>query len=596
MRKPHVLKENRRSVVPYFYVVFDTETLPKPHELGEEHVFRLAVAYYFNRRRKDYPKPADILFTRDHTKLWEWIEGHAKKNQRLYVFAHNIDYDVTVSKGISYLENAGYEIKKWFVQDRCYYMTWKKDNKTIILIDTFSIFPFSLKRIGEFAGTQKATMPDWNESDEKWFSYCEQDVRVLSAALYKYFMFLQENDLGNFAPTLPGQAFNAFRHRFMNTDIYVHALPEVLDAEIQSYFGGRCEAWYIGEVKEKIYYVDVNSMYPYVMKKYYYPVRYLGEISNPSLDDLKKLTQKYCIIAHIHVNTDLPILPYRREKTIFPVGRFSGWYSTPEVALALEKNAVEKCDKVYIYKREKIFVEYVDFFYNLKKESKNCGDKATYIMSKLFLNGLYGKFGQRTANMVEVSGEEITEEEAQETIISTAEGKVDYVRFGGKVYRKERREPSYNSFIAIASHVTSYARVHLWRLIETAGIENVYYMDTDSLFVNETGYKRLKDWMHDTKLGYLKKEKEGKEVRIVGAKAYLWGKERKIKGVPKTSRQIDYNTYEYDHFMKFRTKLRKGLLDTQLVVKRTRTLSEQYDKGIVTESGRVIPLSLEESL
>ncbi|MHC1623620.1 MAG: DNA polymerase [Candidatus Methanospirareceae archaeon] len=589
-KRPHVLKENRSTNLPYYYIVFDTETLPKPHDLGEVHEFRLAVAYFFNRRSRKYPQPVDVLRTKNHEELWNWIESHALSHQRLYVFAHNIDYDVTVSKGLEFLQNCGYEIKKWFVQDKCYYMKWQKDEKTIILMDTFSIFPYSLKYIGQFAGLEKAQMPDWGKDDDTWFEYCERDVQVLSTALYKYFCFIRENDLGNFAPTIAGQAFNAFRHRFMKTKIYVHALEDVETAEIESYYGGRCEAWFIGKVPEKLYYVDVNSMYPFVMKYKEYPTQYIGEIDNPSLAELKKIIRRYAVIARITVDTDLPILPYRMEKTIFPTGRFLGWYATPEVELALRKGVVVRCHKAFIYLRENIFSEYVDFFYNMKREAKEKKDKARYVMSKLFLNSLYGKFGQRVAEMVEVSPDEITEEEAAEEIISMADGLREYIRFAGKIYRKERREPSFNSFIAIASHVTSYARVHLWSLIEEAGLENVYYMDTDSLFVNERGYQRLQRWLDDEKLGYLKLEKTGENVTIMGAKAYIWGEERKIKGVPKTAKEIEPGKFEYDHFMKFRTKLRKGLLNTQIVEKRTRELTGEYDKGIVLENGRVIPL------
>jgi len=138
-RRAHVLKENRGTVIPYFYVVFDTETLPQKHPLGQEHVFRLAVAYFYDRTSTRYPDPVRIVKTRDPVALWDWIISHTKERQRLYVFAHNIDYDVTVSRAIDYLQSHKYEIKKWFVQDRAYYMKWQKGQKTIVLADTFSI-------------------------------------------------------------------------------------------------------------------------------------------------------------------------------------------------------------------------------------------------------------------------------------------------------------------------------------------------------------------------------------------------------------------------------------------------------------------------
>jgi len=564
-RRAHVLRENRRNVTPRYYIVFDCETLPQDHPLGQEHVFRLAVAYYYDKSSSRYPDPVDIIRTTDRVELWKWIERHAQPRQRLYIFAHNIDYDVTVSKALEYLQAAGYEVRKWFVQDRSYYMKWCKERKTILLMDTFSIFPFSLKRIGEFAGLPKAQMPDWSVSNDEWFTYCERDVVVLSKALQKYFSFIKDNDLGNFAITLPGQAFNAYRHRFMKENIYIHNLEPVINAEVSAYYGGRTEAWYIGRVPEKLYYLDINSMYPYVMKTFRYPVQYIGSWHNPTLCQLKKLCKTFAVIAHIEVDIKEPFLPYRADKVIFPVGRFSGWYATPEVLLALQKNAVKSCDKVFVYKKALIFADYVDFFYRIKNESKQSGDIASYVMSKLFLNSLYGKFGQRVAEMVEVKDNEISYQEATENIVSTATGKVDYVCFAGKIYRKERREPSYNSFIGIAAHVTSYARVHLYKHIELAGHENVYYMDTDSLFVNKKGFENLTSTIDNLRLGYMKLEDQSDHVTILGAKSYIWNDKRKIKGIPYNSKEIKPGTYQYLEFMKFKSKLKKGLLNEQIV-------------------------------
>ena len=473
-------------------------------------------------------------------------------------------------------------------------MKWQKGQKTIVLADTFSIFPFSLKRIGEFAGLSKLSMPEWNESDDTWFKYCERDVAVLAAALQKYFMFIRDNDLGNFAITLPGQAFNAYRHRFMKEKIYIHNIDPVIDAEIASYYGGRTEAWYIGRVPEKLYYLDINSMYPYVMREYEYPIQYIGTWPNPTLRELKKLCKKYAVIAHLEIETKEPILPYRGDKVIFPIGHFTGWYATPEVLLALEKDSVNLCDKVFVYRKALIFADYVDFFYRIKNESKQNNDKATYVMSKLFLNSLYGKFGQRTAEMIEANPNEISDDEVNENMVSTASGDVEYIRFAGKVYKKERREPSFNSFIAIAAHVTSYARVHLYRHIELAEPQNVYYMDTDSLFVNQKGFKNLTSRIDNSKLGYMKVEKESRNVAILGAKSYIWNDERKIKGIPYSSTEIAPGAYQYLEFMKFKTKLRKGLLNNQIVQTKVRTLSGIYDKGKVTDTGRVIPLEVKE--
>lgn len=593
-RVPHRLKENKRNHIPRKFVVFDTETIPEDHGGYETHRFRIGVGYYFNTQRGFSDNPTDKIITQDPFELWDWIVNKTYRNERLWVFAHNADFDMSASRAYEYFESNGWELIRWIVEDRMFHLRFRKDKRTIVISDTFSLFPMSLSKIGEWAGIPKMTMPEWNDPDDKWIEYCENDVRVLSLALLRYFKFLKEHDLGNFCPTISSQAFAAYRHRFMKTPIYIHHFPTVENAEIESYYGGRTEAWFIGRFNGVVYDLDVNSMYPFVMKYFEYPVRFIGELDNPSVCELAKLVKKFCVIAHIQVNTDLPILPYRAEKTIFPVGRFSGWYATPEIELALEKNVIEKVVKAYIYEKANIFAEYVDFFYAMKQTAKEHNDTFSYTMAKLFLNSLYGKFGQRVEELKEITDGDLSDEEFDETIVSTATGRIHVYHFMGKKYIKERKEPSFNSFIAIASHVTSYARAYLWRLIEKAGIENVLYMDTDSLFVSEEGYRRLQDEIDEYQLGKLKLEKVGEDVEIYGAKNYRFGCERKIKGVPKSAHQIDETTYEYLHFMRFRTKLRKGLLNQQVAERVIKRLRSKYDKGIVMANGRVIPLQVSE--
>jgi len=591
-RIPHHLRKNKLNYVPRKFVVFDTETYPEQKDGKEIHHFRLAVAYYFNNQRGFSDQPSDKIITQNPHELWDWITSKICDRERLWVFAHNADFDMTTSRAYEYLQKHDWDLQHWIVEDRMFHIRLRKGRKTLVISDTFSLFPMSLEKIGRWVGHPKMKMPSWDSPLEEWIRYCENDVYVTSLALLKYFKFIKDNDLGNFRPTISGQAFTAFRHRFMKHDIYIHHFPNVEGAEIQGYYGGRTEAWYIGKVKEKIFYLDINSMYPYVMKYREYPVRFLNHLDNPTLNELRRLCKKFCVVAHIHVDTSLPILPYRSSKTIFPVGKFSGWYCTPEVQLALEKGFVVKCDKVYIYQKAPIFVDYVDFFYNLKRQGKQNNDMVSYVMSKLYLNSLYGKFGQRIEELRELKDGELSLEESEENLVSMATGKIHIYEFMGKKYIKERKEPSYNSFIGIAAHVSSYARVHLWRMIEKAGIENVYYMDTDSLFVNEEGYRRLQDEISDYELGKLKIEKIGTNVEIYGAKNYRFNQERKLKGVPKSARQIDDNRYEYLHFMKFKTKLRRGLLNEQIGEMVVKEISGDYDKGIITNTGRVIPLQI----
>jgi len=594
IRRPHRLKENKRSSFPHRLLFFDTETIEEDHKVYKVHKLRLGVACFVRLERIDKIKTEKWKVIKAKEEFYEFIEQCTNEKEVLYCFAHNIDFDASVLSLYDEMQKRNYVCTKWFVHNQGLYMKFRKGKKSIIFSDSFMLFPMPLRELGKFAGLEKYEMPESNADENSWIEYCKRDVEILKVAFLKYLRFLHENDLGNFQITIGAQAFNAFRHRFMSEEIYVHGNAEIDKIEEESYFGGRCEAYFIGHVNRRLYYLDVVSMYPFVMRNYFYPTKFLFELSNITIDELKFLLKRFCLIAHVLVSTKESLVPYRSTKVIFPVGKFWGWYTTGELKLLLEHSAIEKIDRVLVYKRAMIFRDYVDFFYEMKKKAKQEKDNFSYLMAKLFLNALYGKFGQRVRELKEVDDNEVSVHDVENPIISTSGRKIDYIVFGGRIWKVNEREPSFNSFIAISSHVTGYARAYLYRIMKFIGRNHVYYCDTDSVFVDEEGFVKAKRLINENKLGALGIKGIYPQLTILGAKAYLTQDERRIKGIPARARQIDDNTFEFDQFMRFRTKLRKNMLNCQVVVKATRTLSRVYDKGQVLPNGSVIPFEVVE--
>jgi hypothetical protein len=127
------------------------------------------------------------------------------------------------------------------------------------------------------------------------------------------------------------------------------------------------------------------------------------------------------------------------------------------------------------------------------------------------------------------------------------------------------------------------------------------------LIVNKTGYKWLLDAgvIDSQRLGALKVEHfiDGAEFR--GAKDYTigtmkyagWGLGYEhIKGVSSRGQKIGPNTYLQDRFWSWDYLASRGHDGSIIVERYEKTLARTYDKGEITESGRVIPLVLEEQM
>jgi DNA polymerase elongation subunit (family B) len=120
-------------------------------------------------------------------------------------------------------------------------------------------------------------------------------------------------------------------------------------------------------------------------------------------------------------------------------------------------------------------------------------------MVKLFLNSLYGKFGQKMDKWKATSIDDIQmidpsfdfdgwimdEYKIPKIMIGGMDvtPKIRYI--GEQLQMSGEEEESQISFPAIAAHVTSYARLILWNVIRWCRDHNVkyYYCDTDSIFV-----------------------------------------------------------------------------------------------------------------
>ena len=152
------------------------------------------------------------------------------------------------------------------------------------------------------------------------------------------------------------------------------------------------------------------------------------------------------------------------------------------------------------------------------------------------------------------------------------------------------------SFCGISAFVTSAARERLRTLIAIAGEDETLYCDTDSLFVTETGSKRLikADEIDPTKLGKLKLESKTQKCSFYGPKDYVFNGEPVRKGIRKNAIAISEKTFEQDSFEGLKSVLNRGGEAYILISKIQKTLSRQLTKGVMKAHGRVGPLILNE--
>ena len=594
MRRAHFLRPNRGSGLPDLLIAIDTETDPVPvNDRTVDATLRfgwLAVS----RRHRGY-RWTRPRWTRFETpaEAWDAIESAIPDGWTARLVAHNAGFDARVLRMWSVLPERGWTCRGAIIEDPPTIVRWRRGRKGIVLLDSLNWYRTKLASVGAALGLPKLDHDlAWGDR-ERDDAYCRRDAEIVLRAMQGLVNRVGTWDLGHFATTISGQAFNAWRHRHLSVPVLIDDHPRALALARAAYHGGRTEAWQIGVVPGPVVAFDVVSMYPAIMLNTPMPTVLRGHYTRLSVGMLGSLLARSCVIADVTLDTDSADYPVvRDDRLVFPVGRFRAALCTPELVHALRRGHVRAVHAASVYDRALIFTSYVAEWHDRRRDALARGDAADADFCKRMMNHLYGKLGQ-SGRVFEAIGEcdpadvrAWSEWDADTGTLSR------YRSFGGLVSRQSGETEARESHPAIAAHVTSAARMRLLGLLDRAGRPNVVYMDTDSLYVVAAGAGRLLTLVRPDRLGALKLEGVHDGMVIHGAKDYLLGDQRKIKGIRENAVQVAAATWEQDTFQGLKGAVEAGRLDRMLISRTTKTLTRAYRKGTVTPSGRIEPYRL----
>jgi len=594
-RAPHALKKETTLTIPRHIIFFDTETTQHTLEDGSiEQRFKLGWACYYRRPYKDHKQVVEWFYIDRIGAFWDYVVSKALPKQRLWVIARNVVFDFTICKGWENLRREKYKLKFFHNNGCSAIVTVKKKSSTIVFLDSMNWFTESLAKTGERIGIPKMEIDFETCTDKKLSVYCKNDVLIEFENFKVFIAFLEDNMIGRLCYTKASTAMSAYLFRHYHTPIYIHNNAEAINLERESYKGGRCECFVIGDLSGQPFYVfDVNSLYPFVMQRNSFPTKYVKLHHKLTPKKLGKLLTEFAVVAKVVINTTEPVYAIKRGRTIFPVGTYETTLCTPELLYALEHGHVVKVLDAVSYEQAPIFKSYVDTMYGLRQDFKVRQNKEYEQIVKYLLNSLYGKFGQKAEEWVKI-GDCPGEPDREEMILYKNPRRAMRLRYLlGELFELKGHSEAYNSFPAIASHVTAYARLYLWELMQACGHGNYVYCDTDSLMVTDVGRDNLSPYLSSTELGKLKLERTVNKLIIRGLKDYSADKKVVIKGVRKSARQVSDGVYTQEQWPSFKGIFKTTDANTYVVKHVTKHLTREYTKGNVGVNGIITPFVLE---
>lgn len=451
-------------------------------------------------------------FTDIHSGL-EWLQDQVETT----VYFHNLKFDGTYitdhlfRNGYTWSEKPAKpgefsflisDMGQWFAGT----IVWKNGNKTN-LRDSLKKIPLPVRRIGATYGLDiskgeidyAAPRPLGYSPTPQELSYVQRDTEIVAKALQYHF------DAGMRKMTMPSDAFEGItktvRNYYLTLGIkYFREHPEVEAFCRDAYCGGI--SYVNPEIQEQevgagtVY--DVNSLYPFVMRNYPYPVSWPIQLySHMELDSCLWIARFYIKAEYIPGR-----LPTLRANHNWIDTYYEGEVTLTKIDFEmLMENYIVEWEFISGYKWRhsdpRLFDEFISYWGN-KKEHDTGGARQ---IDKLMMNSGYGKFGINPRRR---------KKQAQ---LSLAD---DCIKFTNCDW-----EYADCNNVAIAAFVTAYARRELMRGVNAS--EGFCYCDTDSVHLATINGKppSFRGTVDPVKLGCWKEESTFIRAKYLRQKTYI---------------------------------------------------------------------------
>lgn len=373
----------------------------------------------------------------------------------------------------------------------------------------------------------------FENAKEEIIKYCIQDCRLVVLLVENLFTFLRDflrktnkND-DSFDPYQPTVSLLSLK-LWKTIGDWKYPIEGLVDIQIfekvkESYKGGMClpiRKYFWGGNERFLYHYDINSSYPNIMKQKSIPIKFLGT-KKGNFSQIKKFEDGNLYEVHFEFDSKRVKIPYipiriKNHGLIYPVSNYDGestfiWGHILQYAHEFSHLKKFKVYSILEFQCENIFSVYIRTLWDERRKAIEENEKSKALWLKIFMNSLYGKFGQKQFEkinilhysqlqefLMEFSDDNITPNEFIE------KKKTNFVKNINIFSNDNPSEPFFSvktfcdntlnfigSLIFISSYIASWARLNLIMGMVDIGFDHIFYFDTDSIFTNKPLDKRF---------------------------------------------------------------------------------------------------------
>jgi hypothetical protein len=520
-----------------------------------------AVAARRFRQYADRMTRVQDAYHEDMSSWWEWFYEQLNPKLGTWIWCNDFKKHFELLGIMAQLDCGKLKYKGSYVAPNCAYLKCDSDQGSCTWLEMKNWFQCDLDQM--LLASQSA-ITAYQEYD-KSIGGDSATIKYVSVALADHVSklcgFLGTHDLGVMKVTVAGQSMQAYRHKFgPRREVTYHITrgknkgkivtekrlwPRLNDTEDslflarKSYYGGPTHCFYIGNVSEPVYVLDVRSLYPNVMAYNQYPSEFINIDYNPSNECVIERLCHECGIARVSINSGWHSFPLRKKiGTYYVSGKFDTFLAGPELQRAFDTGSVEKVHEIAWYKPMDLFSKYVHYLYSVRCEAEINGYQTWADIAKMLLNCLGGKFGQMYGDFQD--DDTIPCEEQWGYFHGYRSGTNEGVLcrgIAGNTQALNGKVEAKYAFPAISAYICSYGRIHMANMFEFChNTGKLFYSATDSLHVNEPVYDYLgQRGMIGNELGQLRLKTSGNSACYRGIGDYTIGNEITRSGLPGTS-------------------------------------------------------------
>ncbi|EPS72962.1 hypothetical protein M569_01793, partial [Genlisea aurea] len=466
------------------------------------------------------------------------LENCVKQNERIQtVYLHNFSrFDGIIMMKYFSIHASDYKMKPLIRNHRLYELKVYKNNKILFRFrDSLLLLPSSLRSLSKTLCPELGSKGDIDHDSlvvsdllmkkDELLKYLRQDILLLGGVMKK----AQEINWSKYqidieeVMTVSGLSLKIFRKHYFNDQTFHIPIPtRNQDTFIRNgYYGGHVDVY--KPYGENLYYYDVNSLYPFIMKNYPMPSGipiWKNHLESSDLDSLFGFIEAY-VVCPTYIKR--PFLPYKNKDgtLIFPTGQFLGVYYSEELKYARNLGYQILPLRGYLFeKKPSPFSGFISDLYESRLDAKKRGDEPMTFIYKILMNSLYGRFGINPESLVtEICNKKERDEYLKKENFQSAEMLnenyyiVNYVT-NCFIDDEEWKAPKMSA-VHLAAAITACSRIHMYPYICR---EDCYYTDTDSVIL---GNPLLANDISSTELGKWKLENNVKKGIFLAPKSYM---------------------------------------------------------------------------